>query len=542
MPIDKYGIKYNESDEPTAITPDKLQPASPITLPEPAYEPLPTVSNFAQDYYDAETATKDAEAANTGLATTLTDLMGQETGKEADTIAEQTKAGVFDKLSAYRSLLSQINEKKAGYDKLSADLEVGTRGAGQADIRASMLFGQQGAIARAKASEIEMLNSQAQTLAGDYNMALASAQRAVDLKYQPIEDNIKILETQYNMNKDMLERIDKKRADALAIMLDERKTQMEAKKQNEKDMNAIALEAAKGGAPQSVIDAIKNATDVNQAIGYASGFLSTALDLQLKQMAQTQFNADRTYAEQVRGNKASEGISWYNAETARLNADSSTKTDKNIKDIISMYPASGEVGGVNNVKNGAQWDQAAAAIDRKYGAGTATQYDSLLKSVYAPTASNKPMNATEAVSYNYAQRMEEANKIFDKNEKYITGMDKYNYLYQTQLPNMYQDPKVQEQVQAETDFVNAVLRKESGAVINPDEFVKARKQYFYQPGDSLEVQKNKKALRESVIDNFYKGAGVPYDPQVLVISPEGKHGYIPKSELKEALSQGYKQQ
>jgi hypothetical protein len=37
--------------------------------------------------------------------------------------------------------------------------------------------------------------------------------------------------------------------------------------------------------------------------------------------------------------------------------------------------------------------------------------------------------------------------------------------------------------QARRDFINAVLRRESGAVISPQEFLNAEKQYFPQPGD-----------------------------------------------------------
>ncbi len=37
--------------------------------------------------------------------------------------------------------------------------------------------------------------------------------------------------------------------------------------------------------------------------------------------------------------------------------------------------------------------------------------------------------------------------------------------------------------QAERNFVNAVLRRESGAAISPEEFVSAEKQYFAQRGD-----------------------------------------------------------
>ncbi len=61
--------------------------------------------------------------------------------------------------------------------------------------------------------------------------------------------------------------------------------------------------------------------------------------------------------------------------------------------------------------------------------------------------------------------------------------------------------------QAQRDFVNAVLRQESGAVINPSEFANAQKQYFPQPGDTKEVIEQKRKNRKLAIDAFKVLAG-----------------------------------
>jgi hypothetical protein len=61
--------------------------------------------------------------------------------------------------------------------------------------------------------------------------------------------------------------------------------------------------------------------------------------------------------------------------------------------------------------------------------------------------------------------------------------------------------------QAQRNFVNAVLRQESGAVISPSEFQNAKKQYFPQPGDSKDVRDQKRANRASSIEGFRVMAG-----------------------------------
>jgi hypothetical protein len=72
--------------------------------------------------------------------------------------------------------------------------------------------------------------------------------------------------------------------------------------------------------------------------------------------------------------------------------------------------------------------------------------------------------------------------------------------------------------QAERDFVNAQLRRESGAAISAEEFENARKQYFPQPGDSPAVLKQKAANRRVIIEGMARDAGPAYKGKKL---PEG---------------------
>lgn len=57
----------------------------------------------------------------------------------------------------------------------------------------------------------------------------------------------------------------------------------------------------------------------------------------------------------------------------------------------------------------------------------------------------------------------------------------------------------QQAEQAQRDFINAVLRRESGAVISPSEFANGQKQYFPQPGDSKTVLDQKRRNRALAI-------------------------------------------
>jgi hypothetical protein len=63
--------------------------------------------------------------------------------------------------------------------------------------------------------------------------------------------------------------------------------------------------------------------------------------------------------------------------------------------------------------------------------------------------------------------------------------------------------------QAQRDFINAVLRRESGAVISPQEFSNAAKQYFPQPYDDDETLAQKKANRRVAIAGMQAEFGEP---------------------------------
>lgn len=67
--------------------------------------------------------------------------------------------------------------------------------------------------------------------------------------------------------------------------------------------------------------------------------------------------------------------------------------------------------------------------------------------------------------------------------------------------------EAQKYKQAQRDFVNAVLRRESGAVISDQEFANAKEQYFPQPGDGPEVIAQKRANRETTIRGLEISSG-----------------------------------
>jgi hypothetical protein len=81
----------------------------------------------------------------------------------------------------------------------------------------------------------------------------------------------------------------------------------------------------------------------------------------------------------------------------------------------------------------------------------------------------------------------------------------------TWLPRELQDVNLRAQDQAERNFINANLRRESGAAISDGEFENAEQQYFPRPGDTPDVLAYKKANRLQSTESLKLGAGPAWD-------------------------------
>ncbi|CAO3372900.1 hypothetical protein [Azospirillum argentinense] len=114
----------------------------------------------------------------------------------------------------------------------------------------------------------------------------------------------------------------------------------------------------------------------------------------------------------------------------------------------------------------------------------------------------------ETNAYGFYQRMRDAEKVIrDLESQGTASADLYDRAVSV-LPDiaanwMHTEP-FQKLDQARRDFINAQLRKESGAAIGQDEFNNAYRQYFPQSGDSASVIDQKRANRANAIDAMMK--------------------------------------
>lgn len=175
-------------------------------------------------------------------------------------------------------------------------------------------------------------------------------------------------------------------------------------------------------------------------------------------------------------------------------------TDARARDLAA---ATREAGGAGRPPVGYRWKQDGSGALEPIPGG--------------PGVKDKAPTEFQGKSATFGARAEQADKIIkDIEGKYWpSAVNAKQALGNTWLVggaleaggNLLLSKEGQKAEQAQRDFVNAVLRQESGAAIAESEFNNAKKQYFPQPGDSKEVINQKAQNRKTAIEGFKKNAG-----------------------------------
>lgn len=125
-------------------------------------------------------------------------------------------------------------------------------------------------------------------------------------------------------------------------------------------------------------------------------------------------------------------------------------------------------------------------------------------------SADRALTDSQAKANLFGTRMQEADKVLGALEGKYSPMAVNAKMAAEKAPlvggltgfvaNSMLSDQGQQVEQAQRDFINAVLRRESGAVISDQEFANGQKQYFPQPGDSKAVLEQKRRNRKSATD------------------------------------------
>lgn len=123
----------------------------------------------------------------------------------------------------------------------------------------------------------------------------------------------------------------------------------------------------------------------------------------------------------------------------------------------------------------------------------------------------KQPSSTQFQAAGFGRRIEQSLKDFEDikaggydRTDVSSGVGKY-------MPNATRSDNALRQEQAERNFINAVLRRESGATISDEEFANAEKQYLPRVGDGPETLAQKARNRQQVLESLRAEAGSAWD-------------------------------
>ena len=190
--------------------------------------------------------------------------------------------------------------------------------------------------------------------------------------------------------------------------------------------------------------------------------------------------------------------------------------------LLKVYPKAAEMANFPNMT--------AAQVQKVMGPlaaarqGELNRYEKRAGRQAAADGSGGPKperNLTESQgkATSYGKRIQQA--LGEMQDIQATGFDRTDLasgLSSSMLPNIARsDPAVRND-QAERNFVNAVLRRESGAAIAPSEFESAEEQYLPRVGDGPGTLAQKARNRQQVLESFKAESGPGWDrvPDVMV--------------------------
>jgi len=148
-------------------------------------------------------------------------------------------------------------------------------------------------------------------------------------------------------------------------------------------------------------------------------------------------------------------------------------------------------------------------------------------------ARGEKFTESQGKALTFGNRMENAESILSNLEN--EGTSRTNR-YGANIPlfgNSVITEGYQKFQQAEREFINALLRRESGAVIADSEYNNFSKQYFPQPGDSPDVIAQKRQSRKVAIDAMKKEAGPNYKSPTPAATNDGWREVAPGVRIRE---------
>lgn len=226
-------------------------------------------NSFQTNQNNLDQQRNDIKTQQTGII----DLIKKIQGKGDAQVQAENNLGVNNSVKHLQELNAQIAARTNEFNTAVNAQEGQGRG-----LTTGLVSTKQNAIRRQQAVEIGGMSAAAQALQGNIALAQDTAKKTVDLQYKPLEDSLDLQLKQLEFNYNDLTAAEKKQADNLALLLDQRKTDLQNQKEEKQNIYNVMLEAAKNGADTLTINKIMNSKTVGEAISNAEKSLAPSKD------------------------------------------------------------------------------------------------------------------------------------------------------------------------------------------------------------------------------------------------------------------------
>lgn len=132
------------------------------------------------------------------------------------------------------------------------------------------------------------------------------------------------------------------------------------------------------------------------------------------------------------------------------------------------------------------------------------------------------LDAPRVQAATFGRRMEQADAVIKQLAEQGHDRTSLANAANAMLPGGLQSQGTKQQEQAERNFVNAILRRESGAMISKDEFANAELQYFPRAGDGPDALAQKEQNRAQAMLGLKNESGRAWDQVPLLDTPKSK--------------------
>lgn len=223
------------------------------------------MTNLQTDLAAEQARQRELENRLMTSQTTANDLLAQIGGKGQEYRSELEKYNYTANVGQLQEINKQIAAKTAEFQNAIAAQE------GRI-ASASSIYGRQALLQRQQAAEVGGLAAIAQALQGNITLAQNTAKDAINVKYEPMENQLKQQLQQIEFLYNDLSRADQKKADSQTALLNERLRVMKEQKNTEENISNIVLTAAQNpNADINTLNAIRGAKTLDEAILIASG-------------------------------------------------------------------------------------------------------------------------------------------------------------------------------------------------------------------------------------------------------------------------------